>query len=140
MTVSDWGDKSEKDRLLATFYYNRALVQLMGLTALLGSVIVLLNYCTLPAVYNLQHIKKLTKNIILFFLAVIVYVMVYNTVFIKTESQVLSETIGTMPHLVELTLLTTYLVACHFPAPKRKLPKTKRKRKETPQDLHQNRL
>ena len=103
VVVANPENKSYTDIVLTSLYYGNALVQLMGLTALLGSIIVLLNYCTLPTLNSLQHIKKLTRNIILFFFAVLVYVVVEDLGLIRIQSQVLVVIISYLPYLVKIT-------------------------------------
>ena len=113
MEVTNSENKSATDLTLAAFYYGEALIQLTGLAALLGATIVLLNYCISPAIYKLQHIKKLTRNIILFFLTVTLCVAAYDMIFIKSKGQILP-LILVAEHLVKLTLLIIYLIAFHF--------------------------
>ena len=110
--VANSQNKSSTDVTLVTFLYGDGIVQLTGLSAVLGAVIVLLNYCTLPA--NLRHAvaMKLTKNIALFFVAVIIYVVVYDMRFLGINF--LATTVSFLPLVMLSTLLIIYLVAFHF--------------------------
>ena len=112
-------NKSSTDLTLVKIFYNGVIIQLMGLTAIFGAVIVLLNYFTLPV--NLRHAlaKKLTTKIILFFFAVIVYIVVWDLgplyARMKQPRPFLPNIIASLLPLVVLSaILIAYLVAFQF--------------------------
>ena len=139
LTAANSENESYSDILLVSLLNGGAIVQLMGLTTLLGTIVMLLNYCTLPP--NLQHAaaKKLTKRIVVLFLGIFVYVVVYDIRYIKW--QFLSVIVSYLLLVVLSTTLIIYLAAIHFsklcaPSLKNLL---KRKKEEKLQDQHQER-
>ena len=110
-------NKSSTDITLVIYLYGGAIVQLTGLTALLGAIVVLLNYFTLPA--NLRHAlaKKLTMKIVHFFFAVIVYIVVRDLgqLCARIKQPLLANMVASLLPLIVLSaILITYLVAFQF--------------------------
>ena len=129
-------NKLSTDLRLVSLLYGDVIIQLMGLTAIFGAIIVLLNYFTLPA--NLRHAlaKKLTKNITLFYFAVIVYVAVFDIGFVRIKQHFLLILLTVLLPLVVLSaILIAYLVALQFSIKNL----FKRKKKEKQQDQRQER-
>lgn len=138
---SNFSDRSEKDDAVISIF-NFTNIELTGLVAILVALVMGIVYCTLSV--RLQHAKRAFKNILLFLIGVVGYVVVFDllTVTLKFTKGGYQISIFSVSFAVlgKFVLLIGYILTFHFSKlcdPMKKLLKAK---VEVSLLLHQEKL
>lgn len=112
---SNFSDRARKDDIIISVF-NYTNIELTGLIAILVALVMAIKFCTLST--RLQHAKHAIKNILIFLVGVIGYVVVYDLLnvtlkFVKDGYQ-LSIFSVVFAVFGKFVLLIGYILAFHF--------------------------